>query len=34
MLLSGIEPENVLSEAFGDGLTAETVFAKNLTLLI
>lgn len=34
MLLSGIKSENGLSEAFGDGLTAETVFAKNLTLLI
>lgn len=34
MLLSEIEPESSLSETFGDGLTAETVFAKNLTLLI
>lgn len=27
-LLTGIEPENNLSEAFDDGLTAKTIFAK------
>lgn len=27
-LLTGIEPENNLSEAFDDGLTAKTILAK------